>query len=153
VSGVPDFSLQEGQLVQAHNETGAYRESIETTVRLALWTLAWVATLALARFGPRLLWDSQQPVASWAAVAANLVVGIGWIVAFARFLRGQDELQRKIVQDALAVTLGVGWIGGFAYIVADAADLVVYDVDIAVFPVLLGVVYLIAFIVGKIRYR
>ncbi|WP_440102696.1 hypothetical protein [Streptosporangium sp. H16] len=139
--------------MQAHDETEAYQESIKTAVRLALWTLAWVATLALARFGPGLLWDSQQPVANWAAVAANLVVGIGWIVAFARFLRGQDELQRKIVQDALAVTLGVGWVGGFAYVVADAADLIAYDVDVALFPVLLGVVYVITFVVGKIRYR
>ncbi|WP_329430268.1 hypothetical protein OG339_19240 [Streptosporangium sp. NBC_01495] len=139
--------------MQAHNATGAYRDSIKTTVRLVLWTLAWLATLALARFAPGLLWDSQQPVASWTAVAANLVVGIRWIVAFARFLRGQDELQRKIVQDALAVTLGMGWVSGFAYVVADAADLVVYDVDIAVLPTFLGVVYLIAIIVGKIRYR
>ncbi|MCG5212716.1 hypothetical protein [Streptosporangium sp. KLBMP 9127] len=153
VSGVLDFSPQEGQLVQAHNETGAYRNSIETAVRLVLWTLAWAAALALAKFGPGLLWDSRQPVASWAAVAANLVVGIGWIVAFARFLRAQDEFQRKIIQDALAVALGVGWVGGFAYVVADAAGLVVYDVDIAVFPVLLGVVYLITIVVGKIRYR
>ncbi|TMR99806.1 hypothetical protein [Nonomuraea basaltis] len=132
---------------------GAYRDSIKATVRLALWTLAWAATLALARFGPGLLWDSQQPAASWAAVAANLVVGIGWIVAFARFLRGLDELQRKFLQDALEVTLGVGWVGGFAYVVADAAGLVAYDVNIALFPVLLGVVYVIAFVVGKIRYR
>ena len=139
--------------MQAHNETGGYRDSIKTTARLVLWTLAWLATLALARFGPELLWGSQQSVASWAAVAANLVVGIGWIVAFARFLRGLDELQRKIMLDALAVTLGVGWVGGFAYVVADAAGLVAGDVDIAVFPALLGVVYLIAFVVGKIRYR
>lgn len=139
--------------MQAHNATGAYGGSIKTTVRLVLWTLAWVATLALARFGPGLLWDSQRPVASWTAVAANLVVGIGWIVAFARFLRGLDELQRKFLQDALEVTLGVGWVGGFAYVVADAAGLIAYDVNIALFPVLLGVVYSTAFIVGKIRYR
>lgn len=139
--------------MQPHNRAGDYRDSIKTTVRLVLWTLAWLATLALAKFGPELSWDSRQPVASWAAVAANLVVGIGWIVAFTRFLRGQDELQRKIVQDALAITLGVGWVGGFAYVVADAADLVAYDVDIAVLPALLGVVYLIAIVVGKIRYR
>jgi hypothetical protein len=126
---------------------------MKTSIRLVLWTLAWAATLALAKFGPELSWDSQQAVASWAAVAANLVVGIGWIVAFTRFLRGIDELQRKIVQDALAITLGVGWVGGFAYVVADAAGLVAYDVNLAVFPALLGVVYMIAFVVGKIRYR
>jgi multisubunit Na+/H+ antiporter MnhF subunit len=153
VSGVLDFSSQGGQLVQAHDDTGAYQDSIKTAVRLILWTLAWVATLALAKFGPGLLWDLRQPVASWAAVATNLIVGIGWIVAFARFLRAQDEFQRKIIQDALAVALGVGWVGGFGYVVADAADLVVYDVDLAVLPVLLGGVYVIAIFIGKIRYR
>ena len=139
--------------MQARNETGDYRESINATVRLALWTLAWVASLALARFGPRSLWDSQQALASWAAIAVNLVVGIAWIVAFARFLRALDDLQRKIMQDALAVTLGVGWVGGFAYVVADAAGRVDYDVNVAVLPALLGVVYVIAVAVGNLRYR
>ena len=106
----------------------------------------------MARFGPGLLWDSHA-VASWVAVVVNLAVGVGWIVAFTRFLRGLDELQRKIIQDALAVTLGVGWVAGFGYVVADNAGLVAHDVNIAAFPVLLGVVYFIAFVVGTIRYR
>ncbi len=122
-------------------------------MRLVLWTLGWAATLALAKFGPDLLWDSEQTAASWAAVAVNLAVGIGWIVAFTHFLREADELQRKIVQDALAATLGVGWIGGFAYVVANGAGLVEQEVDVAVLPTLMGVVYLIAILVGTIRYR
>jgi hypothetical protein len=132
--------------LQAHNE-------IKASARLVLWTFAWAATLALAKFGPQLLWDPPQRVAGWAAVAVNLAVGIGWIVAFTRFLRALDELQRKIMQDALAVTLGVGWILGFAYVVTDDASLVAHDVDIAVLPALMGVVFMIAFVVGKIRYR
>jgi hypothetical protein len=138
--------------VQTNNQTDGYQQAFKATVQLALWTLAWVATLALAKFGPRDLWDSQ-PVASWAAVATNLAAGIGWIVAQARFLRGIDELQRKIQQDALAVTLGVGFVGGFAYVVADAADLIAYDADIGVFSTLLAVVYMIAIVVGQLRYR
>ncbi|HSK91433.1 MAG TPA: hypothetical protein VK875_08975 [Euzebyales bacterium] len=138
--------------MQAHNQTGGHQDAIKASARLALWTLAWVASLALARFGPRLLWDSQ-PVASWAAVATNLAAGIGWIVAHARYLREIDELQRKIMQDALAVTLGVGWVGGFAYVVADAADLIARDANIGVLTVLLAVVYMIAIFVGNIRYR
>lgn len=139
--------------MQAHDEAGAYRESNKATVRLVLWTLAWVASLALAKFGPELLWDSQQTAASWGAVAANLVVGIGWIVAFTRFLREVDELQRKIVQDALAAALGVGWIGGFAYVVANGAGLVEQEVSAGALPALMGVVYMIAILVGTIRYR
>lgn len=135
----------------AHDETASYREQNRTVIRLALWTLAWLATLAAARFGPELLWDS--PAASWAAVAVNVLVGIAWIVAFARFLRALDELWRKIMQDALAVTLGAGWVLGFGYVVADAAGLVADDLDIALFPALLGVVYVIAVVAGRIRYR
>jgi hypothetical protein len=132
--------------MQAHRE-------IKATARLALWTLAWTATVALAKFGPQLLWDRPQRVASWVAVAANLAVGIGWIVAITRYLRAIDELQRKIMQDALAVTLGVGWVVGFAYVVADTADLIARDISVAVLTVLMGVVFLIACVVGQIRYR
>jgi len=139
--------------MQARQETGGYRDSNRATFRFFLWTLAWLLTLALARFGPGLLWDEQQEVASWVAVAANLVVGIGWIVAFARYLKAIDELQRKIQQDALLVTLGVAWVGGFGYVVADHAELVTGDINIAVFPVLMSVVYLVAFVFGYFRYR
>lgn len=138
--------------MQAHNQAGGQQDAIKLSAQLALWTLAWTATIALARFGPRHLWDSEE-VASWAAIATNLAVGIGWIVAHARYLRGIDELQRKIMLDALAVTLGVGWVGGFAYIVTDAADLIAYDAGIGVLTALLGVVYMIAIVVGNIRYR
>jgi hypothetical protein len=125
------------------------------TARLALWTGAWTASVALATFGPRHLWDLEQPVASWAAVALNLAVGVGWIIAITRYLRVIDELQRKIMLDALAVTLGVGWVVGFAYVVADAADLVANEGTdgIAALTGLMGVVFMIAFFVGRIRYR
>ena len=142
-----------GRLVHAQTDTGSYPDSIRTTGRFFLWTIAWLVSLAVARFGPGLLWDTGQSVASWVAVAANLVVGIGWIVAWMRLLQGMDELQRKILQDALTITLGVGWVGGFAYVVADNAGLVGGDVNLGVFPALLGVVYVIAVAVGKLRYR
>ncbi len=138
--------------MQTQDQTGGYQEAFKATGQLILWTLAWVATLALAKFGPIHLWDSQ-PVASWAAVALNLAVGVGWIIAHARYLRGIDELQRKINQDALAVTLGVGWVGAFAYVVADSADLITYDAGIGLFATLLAFVYMIAIVVGQLRYR
>ena len=138
--------------MHAHNQINGHQAAMNVSAGLALWTLAWVATLAVARFGPSHLWDAQQE-ASWAAVAINLAAGIGWIVAHARFLQGIDELQRKIMQDALAVTLGVGWVGGFAYVVAGAAGLITYDVTIGVFSALLGVVYMAALLVGHLRYQ
>jgi len=139
--------------VEAHDGTGGYRQMTRRSLALVVWTIAWAATLALAKFGPEFLWGPQQEAASWIAIAVNVLVGVGWIVAYIRFLRSVDDLQRKILLDALAVTLGVGWVVGFAYVVAESAGLVTGDVDIAFFPLLLGVVYFIAFAVGKIRYR
>ncbi|KQY41965.1 hypothetical protein [Cellulomonas sp. Root137] len=138
--------------MHAPQDTSTYRAEIRATGGLAAWTLAWVGSLALARFGPE-LWGEGRPAATWAAVVANLVVGVLWIVAYTRFLRAIDELQRKIQQDALAVTLGAGWIAGFGYVAADAAGLVQAEINVAALPVLMSVVFLVAIAVGQIRYR
>ena len=120
-------------------------------VRLAIWTLAWVATLALASFGPGLLWDSE--VVSWVVIGVNLIAGAGWIVAHARYLRAVDDLQRKILMDALAVALGVAVVGGCAVSVAASAGLIAFQADVALISVLSGVVYIVAVGVGTLRYR
>ena len=131
-------------------ETAPYRRAATRTLQLAIWMLAWLLTLAAARFGPA-LWVS--PIASWVAVAANVIVGLGLIIAFTRYLRSVDDLDRKIMLDALAVTLGVGWVGGFAWIVADGAELIATDIAAGVFPAALGLVFLGAVVAGRIRYR
>ncbi|MDX6740245.1 hypothetical protein [Actinocorallia sp. A-T 12471] len=51
------------------------------------------------------------------------------------------------------VLAGIGWVAGFDYLVSDAAGLVTADLNIALLPALLGVVYLSAVLVGWIRYR
>lgn len=140
------------RLVQADIRTGDQRDTIRSLGRIALWTLAWALTLALARFGPELLWDSQ-PVANWIAIAINLAVGIGLIVAYTRHLQVIDELQRKIMVDAMAVTLGVGLVAGFAYAAVDAAGVITREAEVGLLPTLLSVVYALATVVGIIRYR
>lgn len=137
--------------MEQHEQT-AKTSTRGSVVVLAIWTFAWVATLALAKFGPALLWN-EQPVASWIAVAVNLAVGAGWIVAHARYLRGVDDLQRKILMDAIAVALGAGLVGGFAYSAANTAGLIAFDSDNAFISVLMAVVYMVATAAGTLRYR
>lgn len=138
--------------MSTHTDTDYERDSVRSTVGFLIWTVGWAATLAVARFGPG-LWGSGLSAASWIAVAVNVLVGVGWIIAFTRLLRSLDELQRKIMLDALAVALGVGWVAGFGYVVADLASLVTPEVNVAVLPALMGVVFIIAFVAGRIRYR
>ncbi|MEO5921977.1 MAG: hypothetical protein ABIQ01_12630 [Pseudolysinimonas sp.] len=137
--------------MQAHDGTRT-PDAMANVAPLAIWTLAWLATLALANFGPKFLWD-YQPVAGWVAVAANLVVGLVWIVAHARYLRGLDDLQRKIMLEAMAIGLGVGVVGGFAYAAASNVHLIAFDASIAIFSALTAVVYLVAIAAGNLRYR
>ena len=127
-----------------------YRESMKRTLHLGIWTLGWLVSLATAQFGPG-LWSS--PIISWVAVGVNVAVGVGLIIAFTRYLRAVDDLDRKIMLDALAVTLGVAAVGGFAWIVAADADLIPSDISAGVFPAALGIVFLAAVVIGRIRYR
>jgi hypothetical protein len=127
------------------------RATTRSVVQLAIWTLAWVASVALAPFGPRFLWDSD--VISWVAIGVNLVFGAGWIVAHARYLRAVDDLQRKILLDALAIALGVGVVGGIAASIAASAGLIDFQADIAFLSVVMAVVYMVAIAIGTLRYR
>lgn len=47
----------------------------------------------------------------------------------------------------------MGWVVGFAYVVAVTPGLVAPVVNTAAHPALMGVVFVIAFFTGKLRYR
>jgi tellurite resistance protein TehA-like permease len=128
------------------------QRAFKNVLPIAIGTLAWVATMALARFGPEALWDAN-PVLGWAAIALNVAVGIALIVIHARYLRQVDELQRKILVDGMALALGVGLVGGFAVGAASSAGLIDFDVNIAYLSTLMGVVYAIGAVIGTVRYR
>jgi hypothetical protein len=124
---------------------------VRNVALLAAWTAAWLVTLAIARFGPGLWGD--QPALAWLAIGVNVAVGVGWMVAHARYLGSLDELQRKIMLEAIAVALGVGLVGGFALAAAEASGLIVLESGIGLLATLMGVVYAVASIGGTARYR
>ncbi len=139
--------------MQSQPETPTQPAWTRAILRLMGGTLVWLATLALAQFGPDHLWGVELTALSWAAIALNILAGVVWIVSFAFFLRTVDELERKILLDAFTVTLGAGFVGAMAYAAASTAGLVPENFSIALFAVFLAVVYLLAFAAGKIRYR
>lgn len=121
-------------------------------IPLAAWTAAWVASLAIARFVPGQLGEYQS-IAAWIAIGVNVAVGIVWIVAHARYLRQLDDLQRKILTDALAVALGAGLVAAMAASVANNASLISFGDDAATFAIVAAVAYIGMAIVGNVRYR
>ena len=79
----------------------------KNTKNLAFWTLTWVLTMAVASFGPKLIWNFDTTI-STVVIALNTLIGVGMIQSNRRYLNGLDEMQRKLSLEAMAIALGVG---------------------------------------------
>lgn len=138
--------------MDAQIDTTRAQTELRRTGQVALTVLTWVLTLALAQVGPDLLW-AHNPVLTWAAIALNLIAGVLVIAAYARLIRSQDELQRKIALDALAVTFGLSLVLGFGYVVAHASGLIPFDLELVWFLTAAAVLYTVATVFSWLRYR
>ena len=78
--------------------------AVRNTLSLGYWTAAWLITLAIATFGPRYIWDSST-VFTVLAILLNLGVGFGMILANKRHLNGLDELQQKLINNQIKVSI------------------------------------------------
>jgi len=138
-------------------ETGTKRNgwaaaNARNTLLLAYWTGAWVASQALAVFGPGHLWSSTQAL-TVLALLVNVAMGIGMIMAFRRHLNGLDELQRRIQLEAMALCLGVGLVAGMAYSTLAVTGLIPFDAKISHLVILMGLSYLAGVLLGHRKYQ
>jgi len=134
-------------------DTGAWASRmIRNTLGLAAWTAAWVASVALAAFGPGVFWN-QRPVPTLLAIAFSVLVGVGMLFANKRNLQGLDELQRTIQLQAMAWSLGAGLVGGTAWTLFARHDLVGFEAEIAHLVAFMAVVYVAGCVAGVLRYR
>lgn len=122
------------------------------TIPLAAWSGAWLATLALAVFGPEFLWNSAEGL-TWFAVLLNLAAGVGMIATNVRYLASIDEMMQRILLEAMAISLGVGVVGGLAYSVLDVTNLIPFDAEIGHLIGLFGLAYIGGVVVGLRRRR
>ena len=119
---------------------------------LAYWTSAWVLTVAIATFGPKLIWDYNSGI-SILFVLINTIIGVGMILMNRRYIDGLDEMQRKVNMDAMAIALGVGLVGGVSYSTLDIVNVIPFDAEIGFLIIVMSLAYVIAFVVGSIRYK
>lgn len=122
------------------------------TINLALWTAAWVLSLAVSTFGPLVIWEENTTLTSF-AIAFNFLIGIGMIFANIRHLNGLDELQRKIQLEAMGIALGLAVVAGLAYSSLDQSNLIDYNAEISHLVILVGITYLAGILIGTSRYR
>ena len=63
----------------------------KNTANLALWTIAWTLSMALATFGPRFIWGEFISL-TITVILINAALGVGLIIANIRHLNGLDEM-------------------------------------------------------------
>jgi hypothetical protein len=119
---------------------------------LSYWTWSWVLTMAIAAFGPKFIWNFNV-IISVVAILINTLIGIGMILMNRKYINSLDEMQRKVSLDAMAISLGVGMVGGLSYSMLDTSNVIPYDAEIGIIVGLMGITYLIAVIVGSVRYK
>jgi len=136
-------------------KTGADNWATSTaknTVRLGYWTGAWLLTMAVATFGPILIWNFNKFL-TILFVLINLGIGFGMIVANKRHLQGLDEMHQKIQLEAMALSLGVGLVIGLSYSTLDITNFIAFDAEISHLVIVMGLTYGAGVAAGIKRYR
>ena len=127
------------------------KERRKNLTRLAGWTWSWVATLAIASFGPKFIWDDHLTL-TVLAVAVNFANGILMIIANRSFFNNLDELERKIHLESLALTLGLAVVVGRTYSLLDVNNHITIDSEIRNLVMFIGVAYIVILTVNTRRY-
>ena len=116
-----------------------------------LWTISWVVSLGLISFISKSQWYSSG-FPTILAFTVQTVIGIGMLLAYVRFVKNLDEMERKIQLDALAVSVGVTVVGFASYSVLDMSG-VVPDLKSSYLIALIALTYMAGILFGRIRYR
>lgn len=120
-------------------------------IQLGVWTWSWVATLAIATFGPKFIWDDQETLTTL-AIITNLVNGVLMILANRKLFNHYDELERKIHLESFALTLGLTVIVGLTYSLLDQVNLIPFDAEIGILIGFAGLTYMITLLINRKRY-
>lgn len=124
----------------------------KNTKKLAIWTMLWTSSMALATFGPKFIWDENVAL-TVLAVIINALLGVGMILMNIKHINSLDDLQKKIQLDAMGIALGVGVVGGLSYTLLDITNLITKDAEISFLVIFISLTYLIGLLIGQKRYQ
>jgi hypothetical protein len=124
----------------------------KTTVQFAIWTWAWVASMALATFCRVFLWDNSNTTLTAISIALNVALGIGMIIGNRNYFNNFDELEKKIYLEALALAMGLNIVFGLAFNLCEQANLLPFKADIGVLVLFTSLSFSIILTLNKRRY-
>ncbi len=124
----------------------------KNTRALFLWSGLWGVTCALITLGPRFLWH-KVVVFTLLAIGFNACAGIRLIVVHKKYLVALDELQRRVMLNAMAITLGVGLVAGVPYTVLTTLHMIPLKANMGHQWMIMGATYVVSVAYGNWRYR
>lgn len=127
-------------------------QSKNTLKPLAVWTIIWVISSAVASFGPKFLWDYNKTL-SVIFILINLLIGVGMILANRKQVLAGDELQQKIQLESMGLTLGLTVVVGLAYSLLDISNSIQGDAEIGMLVFFIGITYIISIVVNTLKYK
>ncbi|RHW75525.1 hypothetical protein [Colwellia sp. RSH04] len=134
---------------KAKNYTSVNKKN---TKKLLFWTSTWVVSMAIAAFAPRFIWDFNTTL-TIIGVLLNIAAGVGMLLANRQYLIDLDEMQRKIMLEAMGLTLGVGLVFGLSYELFEDIKLINSEPEISHVVIVMAITYLIANIKGQRKYQ
>jgi hypothetical protein len=123
----------------------------ENTKLMARWTGLWLVSLALLSFGPKFLWDYSALV-TLPLLVVNLFIGFKMIWANKVHLEGLDEMQQRIMLEAMAISLGSTMVIGAVYGLLYAIRLIPVEPNASGLLFVMGISYIIGTLVSRKRY-
>ena len=132
--------------------TGAYEaRTAKHGIKIIIWSLACAGSMIFADMAAAYQWFPSEWM-TLLSIAANFGTGVGVVLAYMKFLKDQDELQRSIQLNALGLAVGVGLVGGFTYSLLVTTGYIVDEEVTDMILLILGT-YMAGVAVGQIRYR
>jgi hypothetical protein len=120
--------------------------------KLAVWTWTWMATMAIATFGPKFIWDDHVFLSIF-SLLVNFTTGIIMILANRNLFNHFDELERKVHLEAMALTLGLSVVVGLSFSLLDQQNFIPFEAEISYLVMFMGITYLIASVVNSNRFK
>jgi len=124
----------------------------KNTRTLRNWTATWVVSMAVASFAPKYVWEFNT-LLTIIAVVVSLAIGFGMLLANRVYLRGLDEMQQRIMFDAMGLSLGVGLVVGLSYEILEDIKLISFQPEIAHLVIIMCLTYLSGIIAGHRKYQ
>jgi hypothetical protein len=139
-------------MIQSSSDKSSMAEKCrQNTKSLAIWTGAWLLSLALVAFGPKFIWDFAELI-TICAIVINLFMGYKMIMANKQHLLDLDELQQRIHFVSMAFSLGVSMVFGAVFGLLEAVRLVEFAPNPSSVLFVMGISYSLAMVVANRKY-